>query len=75
MTISKAELARVRQVAEEFIHLTEHGDSDFATMARYAELSAHLALGSLALVDEIERLQRDAPKPHMLKMDRTRGFA
>ena len=76
--IAKTTLARLKQAAEEFVELTEHGDfEDDDTVHRYSDLSGLLSVHVLALIVEIERLQREeAPmSPRMLKMDSQRGFA
>lgn len=76
--ISKAELAAVRRMGEEFICLTEHGDfSDFAVVNRYSQLSAKLSLWAIPLLDEIELLHQAAPheSPRPIKMDSQRGYA
>jgi hypothetical protein len=46
-------------------------------MNRYAQLSAALSVGSIALLDEIERLQRCTPAepPRMVKMGSQSGSA
>ena len=81
-TTTKPPIDHLRRMAQEFVHLTEHGDfEDFAVMNRYSQLSAQLSLAVGPLLDEIERLQaerEDGGRPRIstwAKMDARAGNA